>query len=119
MVGERLYNAVLVPRAIDTMSWRQMFALQQDQTVPPLLDAMHARGLISNGGRIALNNAEREINRVLGESPDLAEAILIRGDLYYASGERENARQQWEIARSQEAAPQWVHDRATELMEPS
>ena len=119
LVGEQLYNAVQVPRAIDTMSWRQMFALQQDQAVPPLLEVMHARGLISNGGRIALNNAEREINRVLGESPDLAEAILIRGDLYYARGERENARQQWEAAHSQEDAPQWVRDRATEFMEPS
>jgi serine/threonine-protein kinase len=117
-VGEQLYNAVLVPGAVDGVNWRRLLALREDQAVPPLLDTMQARALISNG-RLQLSLAEREITRILGESPELAEAYLVRGDLYAARGRREDARQEWESARSQADAPQWVRERATELIEPS
>jgi serine/threonine-protein kinase len=115
-VGEQLYNAVLMPGAVDPVGFRRLFVTRDNETTPPLLDAIYVRALISNG-RLPL--AGREINRVLREAPDLAEGYLVQGDLNAAAGEQAPAQQDWESAREQIDAPQWVRERATELIESS
>jgi tetratricopeptide (TPR) repeat protein len=114
-VGEQLYNAAQLPGAGELRVLQAWFGEQEADSVPPLLEVMYARTLSKNGRHAQLRP---EVSQIIEEAPDdLAEAHLVRGEWYVSSGEREQAIQEWESARSQADAPQWVRERATELIE--
>jgi hypothetical protein len=78
----------------------------------PLVKAMIARAMLSSENtRLAQLNIAAALN---GDTA-LAEAHLVNGELRQPSN-AEIARAEWETARDTPDAPQWVRDRATELL---
>jgi serine/threonine-protein kinase len=115
-VGEELYNAAGLPNGVELRLLQAWFGEQETDSIPALLHVMYARVLLANERRLP---GRDDANQILEASPDLAETHLVRGDLYFATGRRDQALEAWENARSQADAPQWVRDRATELIESS
>ena len=121
-VGEQLYRAASSAGTIEPESLRNTYlAFRGDAAVPPLLETMYARALITstNRPRLVANAAQQVLDDVLAETPNFAEALLVRGELLAASNRANEAQRMWENARSQEDAPVWVRQRATELLESS
>jgi tRNA A-37 threonylcarbamoyl transferase component Bud32 len=116
-VGEQLYNAASVASLIEPGSLRNAYStFQREAPVPLLLETMYARALMTYE-RYPL--AESTLNSVLSEAPSLAEALLVRGELFAAANRDVEAQRAWVNARAQEDAPEWVQQRAAELIESS
>ena len=119
-VGEQLYRAASGAGTIEPESLRNTYlAFRGDAAVPPLLETMYARALITstNRPRLVASAAQQVLDDVLAETPNFAEALLVRGELLAASNRANEAQRMWESARSQEDAPLWVRQRATELLD--
>jgi len=115
--GAYLYNLALQAPAVERVEiFRSLGASDADVAeMPPVVAAITARALISQD---ALQRAEFFLQTVLRET-NLPEAHLVMGELNSAQGDRESARAEWEQARQLPDAPQWVQQRATELLDSS
>jgi hypothetical protein len=96
---------------------RDLLALQQMRDlIPenPIQHAFMARLYLTLENRLLM---QREINAVIDtDMGSLPEVQLIYGEVLAFRGEEASAREKWEFARFAQKAPQWVKDRAAELL---
>ncbi len=79
----------------------------------PVTDALLARALITQG-RFAL--ADARLRRNLADDVNVAESHLVLGELFQARNNTARALREWEMVSDDDNAPQWVLDRAAELI---
>ena len=72
------------------------------------------RNLIANGNYVL---AQRRLTRVSENSPIYAEFLLLKGELAIARGESEEAIEFLEAIDDLEDVPEWVENRAGELLD--
>lgn len=111
--GEYLYSAATL---VDRLTIVQIRALnaELERDASPIASAMIGRAFLTSGYPVL---AEVGINAALAADPSLAEAHLVNGELLHANGDVQPAFDEWEIARAAPDAPQWVRDRATQLID--
>ena len=111
--GEFLYQAA--SRA-NQLTPAQITKLGQElaTNTSPIVSAMVGRAFLANNNpRLALTS----INAALGADPNLAEAHLVNGEYQQqVQNDLAKARSEWQLALAAADAPQWVHDRATTLL---
>jgi serine/threonine protein kinase len=110
--GQYLYNAATLA---DRLTLAQVRYLdQQIQDNPsPIVSAMIGRAFLNSG---MPRLAEVGIDRALAADNTLAEAHLVNGELQFEQGDRTQALAEWKLAHDDPSAPQWVRDRADQLM---
>jgi Tfp pilus assembly protein PilF len=111
--GQYLYNAATL---VGRLTLEQIYYLDQElQDNPsPIVSAMIGRAFLTSD---MLRLAEVGINKALAADPGLAEAHLVNGELALAEGDPEKARDEWTKALGDPSAPQWVRDRAQQLID--
>jgi tRNA A-37 threonylcarbamoyl transferase component Bud32/tetratricopeptide (TPR) repeat protein len=114
IAGQYLYNAAVnSPAQIGPAELRRITDAPAGREFP-LMEALAARIFIGNND---LLDGERWVSRALTADNTLAEAHLVRGDLFQARSAPARARNEWMAALSSGAnTPQWVIDRAAELL---
>jgi serine/threonine protein kinase len=80
----------------------------------PMADFAIMRNLIANGNFVL---AQRRLSRISEDSPLYAEFLLLKGELAIASGENETAVEFLESIDDLEDVPEWVENRAGELLD--
>ncbi|MBC7813038.1 MAG: protein kinase, partial [Burkholderiales bacterium] len=116
--GEFLYQLALVT-GDGTPEIRELSEENSANAVPetlPLLNSMAARRFLTQD-RPRL--AELALERALAQDGTLAEAHLVMGELHQARGNNVQALAEWQLAADSPTAPEWVQQRAAELLQAS
>lgn len=113
-VGAPLYQLSGDPAIYN--SRRLTFTFTADD--PPLVIVIHARAAYLQDRVLpaARATARAAAERALSQMDGFSEAHLVLGELYADEGRITSARAEWRRARGNEAAPQWVRDRADALI---
>ncbi|NWF68777.1 MAG: serine/threonine protein kinase [Chloroflexi bacterium] len=113
-VGHYLYELTSQPNNVNFTALRlSLNSPELNQIDPSFLHIFGSYNLLNfERPTLALGRI-----RPLATRPDaLAEARLVYGEAFLADNQPEQAREQWTIARDDPHAPQWVRDRAEELI---
>lgn len=81
---------------------------------PPIFTIMAARAFITQN-RLTL--ADTSLRSLSPEEANSPQAHLVRGELFAAQGDNTRARTEWQAIEQDPTAPQWVRDRAAELLQ--
>ncbi len=114
--GFALYQAALSPRGVELFQVRGARAVSPSalRSRTPIELALAARALLSFDRGSGL--ASMLVDAALRRSPDLPEAVLIRGEISAHRGSMLEAQRLWEQVREMEDAPDWVRRRAAALL---
>ena len=109
--GEHLYQAALQSGGLALFEARGSLRAGSDES--PIFTAIRGRSLLTaNRARLA----QGAVNTSLGHEADLAEALLVQGELRAADGQDAAAEALWTTLVNNAAAPEWVQARARELL---
>ena len=113
--GRWLYDAATDSARVDLFGVSNLREIAQtaDLTVAPIYLAMEARALLTlNRTRLA----QTAVTAALQRSTELAEALLVQGEVRAAEGRPNDAQALWQAAANADGAPEWVSNRATALL---
>jgi tetratricopeptide (TPR) repeat protein len=111
--GEYLYQAATLSGRLTPLEIT-FLAGELESNRSPVVSAMIGRAFVTSGN---LRLADAAIGRALSTDSTLAEAHLVNGELKRGENDPDGARSEWELVLSAADAPQWVRDRAAELID--
>ncbi|MDX2141100.1 MAG: protein kinase [Chloroflexota bacterium] len=117
--GRALYDVSTTGNALDLFDLRQIREFDEgaERLQSPIYSTIRARVLLEmqrprRGDQIA----EAILESTLTRAPNLPEALLVLGEVYAVRGQREEARTYWQQALNVPDAPEWVRERARQLL---
>jgi serine/threonine protein kinase len=113
--GAILYNTALTSNSInvfDLQEVRDVSTLDIGE-VSPIFTAMAGRALLTSGNT---RLAARVIEAALRRDSQMAEGLLIEGEIRLAQGDEAGAMRIWQELAEKPQMPHWVRDRLAELM---
>jgi len=117
--GRSLYEAALTQSGVELYELATLRDLRDLtdtalRSTSPIYQAFSARALLTIDRPVLAN---RLVETALNRSPGLAEAQLVLGEIQASAGNLNDARLQWTAARDGSSAPEWVKERARQLLE--
>ena len=102
MIDEALYHAAFEDFSIEVLTRSEEIELET-----PQLQLLEARRALLNG-RVEV--AERLVDRVMTENPDMQQAVLLKSDIFFAQERYEEARDLLLELEDVENLPEWIQE---------